>query len=201
MWGKRRTLKHTALGPRTPAPSGKRQAARARGPGPGGGLGAPAGQLRPAPPATPTDHPQLHAPLPAAIPRGLRGPAEGQRALRPGELQVLRLHRDPVHGGDGLPEPPGGWGHSPWSPRPEPLPTHTHPLPFFRASAPEIPLPQVPWLPSPQAKGPGSHGLLTGVPGGQGDGVGASSLAAPDCAFSSLDHPAENRQQPFCQGL
>lgn len=58
----------------------------------------------------PPDHSQLHAPLPAPIPCGLCGPTQGQRALRPGELQVLRLHGDPVHGRDSLSEPPGGSG-------------------------------------------------------------------------------------------
>lgn len=53
------------------------------------------------------DHPQLHAPLPAALPRGLRGPAQGQREVRGGELQNLRVRGDSLHGGHGLPEPPG----------------------------------------------------------------------------------------------
>lgn len=69
------------------------------------------------------DHPQLHAPLPAPLPRGLRGPAAGQRALRPPELQVLQLPRDPVHGGDGLPEPPGEpWGGGTMGCPPHPTP-------------------------------------------------------------------------------
>lgn len=53
------------------------------------------------------DHPQLHAPLPAALPRGLRGPAQGQREVRGGELQDLRVRGDPLHGGHRVPEPPG----------------------------------------------------------------------------------------------
>lgn len=56
----------------------------------------------------PADHSQLHASLSAPFPRGLRGPTQGQRPLRPGKLQVLCLHRDPVHSSDSLSEPPGG---------------------------------------------------------------------------------------------
>lgn len=53
------------------------------------------------------DHPELHAPLPAALPRGLRGPAQGQREVRGGKLQDLRVRGNSLHGGHGLPEPPG----------------------------------------------------------------------------------------------
>lgn len=80
----------------------------------GGGFGLGESALLSPTPAPPADHPQLHAPLPAPVPRGLRGPAQGQRALRPGELQVLRLRRDPVHSRDRLSEPPGGLRRSSW---------------------------------------------------------------------------------------
>lgn len=54
-----------------------------------------------------TDHSELHAPLPAQVPCGLRGPAQGQREVRRGELQNLRFWGDPLHGRHSLPEPPG----------------------------------------------------------------------------------------------
>ncbi|XP_059569447.1 T-box transcription factor TBX1 isoform X2 [Alligator mississippiensis] len=44
--------------------------------------------------------------IPAPLPRGLRGPAQGQREVRGGELQDLRLRGDALHGRHRLPEPP-----------------------------------------------------------------------------------------------
>lgn len=54
-----------------------------------------------------SDHFELHAQIPAAFSRGLRGPPERQREVRGGELQNFRLRGDALHGSDRLPEPPG----------------------------------------------------------------------------------------------
>jgi len=50
-----------------------------------------------------SDHPQLHAQVPASFPRGLRGSQDGRRVGH-GELPDLQLHRVQVHGRHCLPE-------------------------------------------------------------------------------------------------
>ncbi|XP_077943721.1 T-box transcription factor TBX1 isoform X2 [Gasterosteus aculeatus] len=52
------------------------------------------------------DHPKLHAPLPAQVPRGVRGPPQGQREVCRGELQNICVRGNALHGGHGVPEPP-----------------------------------------------------------------------------------------------
>lgn len=187
------------------------------GPCPGGGESA---LLSPTP-APPADHPQLHAPLPAPVPRGLRGPAQGQRALRPGELQVLRLHRDPVHSRDRLSEPPGGLRRSSWGAgqrtsqgqrrRPKAFgPPHARSPPPALLSLPgtrRAPALLFPCLRTHWRCGSGSQGLL--IRGSQQDRVTESgtprpfpgSGLVPHFTFSSADHPAEDCEQPFCQRL
>lgn len=54
-----------------------------------------------------TDHPELHAPIPAQVSCGLCGPPQGQREIRRRELQNLCFRGNPLHRGHGVPEPPG----------------------------------------------------------------------------------------------
>ena len=63
--------------------------------------------LAPASPSCLPDYSQLHAQIPAPLPRSLCGPPQRQREVCRGELQNLRVRRDALHCRHCLPEPQG----------------------------------------------------------------------------------------------